>query len=92
MATTPQLDLKGHLLSLKGLTRDSTTMARFYDADSEIIAERAVTADECWSAGISGWSNFMLADGPSARALGAASVSFAPYGTNASDRPMANDL
>jgi hypothetical protein len=92
MATTPQFDLKGHLLSLKGLTRESTTMARFYDADSEIIAERAVTADECWSAGSSCWSNFMLADGPSAKALGAASVSFVLPHTNASAGPTVGDL
>ena len=76
MATTPQFDLKGHLLSLQGLTRESTKMARFYNANHKVIAERAVTADECWSAGSSCWSNFMLADGPSAQVLGAASVCF----------------
>jgi hypothetical protein len=76
MATSPQFDLKGYLLNLSGLTRESTKMARFYDADRELIAEQAVTADECWSAGSSCWSNFMLADGPSAQALGAASVCF----------------
>jgi hypothetical protein len=41
MATTPQFDLKGHLLSLQGLTRESTKMARFYDANHKVIAERA---------------------------------------------------
>jgi hypothetical protein len=51
-------------------------MARFYDADHQVIAERPVTAAECWNAGGSCWSNFMLADGPSAQALGAASVCF----------------
>ena len=95
MATSPQFDLKGHLLNLSGLTRESTKMARFYDADRELIAEQAVTADECWSASNSCWSNFLLADGASAKALGAASVSFvAPPIThiNVSDRPAVSDL
>jgi hypothetical protein len=78
MATTPQFDLKGHLLSLHGLTPESTKMARFFDANRILIAERPVTAAECWNAGASCWSNFMLADGPTARRLGAASVCFAP--------------
>jgi len=90
MATTPQFDLKGHLLSLQGLTRESTTQARFYDADHDLIAEQAVTADECWSASNSCWSNFLLADGASAKALGATSVSFVHI--NVSDRPAACDL
>jgi hypothetical protein len=92
MATTPQFDLKGHLLSLCGLTRESTTMARFYDADHQVIAEREVTADECWSASSSCWSNVMLADGPSAQGLGAASVCFIPAGASASDRATISDL
>jgi hypothetical protein len=71
MATTaPQFDLKGYMLSLYGLTRESTKRARFFDANHEVIAERAVTADECWSASGACWSNFMLADGRSARELG----------------------
>ena len=92
MATTPQFDLKGHLLSIYGLTRESTKMARFYDANHKLVAERAVTADECWSAGNSCWSNFMLADGASAQALGAASVCFISAGASASDRPTITDL
>jgi hypothetical protein len=77
--TTPQFDLKGHILSLYGLTRESTKMARFYDASGQIIAERAVTADECWHAGCPAcWSNCLLADGTSAHSLGAASVCFVP--------------
>jgi hypothetical protein len=81
MATTsPQFDLKGHLLSLRGLTPKSTKMARFFDANHILIAERPVTAAECWNAGASCWSNFMLADGPTARALGAASVCFISEG------------
>ncbi len=92
MATTPQFDLKDHLLSLQGLTRESTKMARFYDANHMVIAELAVTADECWSAGSSYWSNFMLADGPTARALGAASVCFISEGTSVSDRPTISGL
>ena len=80
MATTAQqFDLKGHILSLYGLTRESTKMARFFDANGRVIAERAVTADECWYAGCPAyWSNVLLADGPSARSLGAASVCFVP--------------
>jgi hypothetical protein len=92
MATTPQFDLKGHLLSLQGLTRESTKMARFYDANHKLIAERTVTADECWSAGNSCWSNFLLADGASAQSLGAASVCFISAGMSASDRPTITDL
>jgi hypothetical protein len=92
MAMTPQFDLKGHLLSLSGLTRESTKMARFYDADHQVIAERPVTAAECWNAGGSCWSNFMLADGPTARALGAASVCFISAGASASDRATITDL
>ncbi len=92
MAMTPQFDLKGHILSLSGLTRESTKMARFYDADHQVIAERPVTAAECWNAGGSCWSNFMLADGPTARALGAASVCFISAGASASDRPTITDL
>jgi hypothetical protein len=76
MATAPQFDLKGHLLSLYGLSRESTMMARFFDTNGEVIADRGVTADECWSASGACWSNFMLADGKSALALGAASVCF----------------
>ena len=34
MAMTPQFDLKGHLLSLRGLTPESTKMARFYRRES----------------------------------------------------------
>jgi len=79
MATTsPQFDLKSYLLSLHGLTPKSTKMARFFDANHILIAERPVTAAECWYAGGPYWSNFMLADGPTARSLGAASVCFVP--------------
>jgi hypothetical protein len=90
--TTAQFDLKGHLLSLHGLTRESTKMARFFDASGRVIAERAVTADECWHCGGSCWSNFMLADGSTARELGAASVCFILAGEAPSHRPTINDL
>jgi hypothetical protein len=78
MATTAQqFDLKGHILSLYGLIRASTKVARFYDASGRVLAELPVTADECWYAGCPGcWSNFMLADGPTARGVGASSASF----------------
>jgi len=92
MATIPQFDLKGHLLSLQGLTRESTKMARFFDASGKLIAERAVTADECWSASGACWSNFMLADGKSARALGAASGCFILDGQEDKLRPHVNDI
>jgi hypothetical protein len=80
MATTAQqFDLKGHILSLYGLTRESTRMARFFDASGRLIAERAVTADECWYPSCPAyWSNFLLADGPTSRSLGAASVYCVP--------------
>jgi hypothetical protein len=91
--TTPQFDLKGHLLSLHGLTPESTKMARFYDANHQVVAERAVTADECWYAGGAYWSNFMLADGPTARGLGAASVCFVLDSNNVDNlRPHPNEL
>jgi len=52
MATTAQqFDLKGHILSLYGLTRESTRMGRFFDATGRLRAERAVPADECWYPG-----------------------------------------
>jgi hypothetical protein len=92
MATTPQFDLKGHLLSLYGLYRESTMMARFFDSNGEVIADRKVTADECWSASGACWSNFMLADGKSARAVGAASGCFILGGQKDKLRPHVNDL
>jgi len=91
--TTPsQFDLKGHLLSLHGLTPKSTKMARFYDTNHLVIAERPVTAAECWYAGGSYWSNFMLADGPTARSLGAASACYVPTGDVDGQRPAGDDL
>jgi hypothetical protein len=77
--TTPQFDLKSHILSLYGLTRESTKTARFFDTSGRLIAERAVTADECWYPSCPAyWSNFLLADGPTSRSLGAASACFVP--------------
>ena len=92
MAATPQFDLKGHLLSLHGLTPELTKMARFYDTNHLVIAEQPVAADECWYAGGSYWSNFMLADGPTARTLGAASACYVPTGNVDRQRPAADDL
>ena len=76
--THSQFDLKGHLLSLHGLTPESTKMARFYDANHLVVAEKPVTAAECWSVTGSYWSNFLLADSKTAQALGAASVCYVP--------------
>ena len=78
--TTPmqRFDLKNHLLSLYGLTPESTKMARFYDANHLVIAEKPVTAAECWNVSGSYWSNFLLADSKTAQALGAASVCYVP--------------
>ena len=94
MATTsPQFDLKGHLLSLQRshpqINQDGAVLST---PNHILIAERPVTAAECWNAGGSCWSNFMLADGPTAQALGAASVCFISAGASASDRPTITDL
>jgi hypothetical protein len=80
MATTPlqHFDLKSHLLSLYGLTPESKKMARFFDANSLVIAEQPVTAAECWNVTGAYWSNFLLADCKQARVLGAASVCYIP--------------
>ena len=58
-------------MSLYGLTPESTKMARFFDANSLVIAEQPVTAAECWNVTGAYWSNFLLADCKQARVLGA---------------------
>src|ERR1035437_4380136 len=97
MATAPQFDLKGHLLSLYGLSRESTMMARFFDTNGEVIADRGVTADECWSASGACWSNFMLADGnprvlwapaPSTSFWTAKETNFGPTSTTSDPKPI----
>lgn len=73
-------DLYTQLLALRGMTWNTERMARFYktlsDGSSMLIAEAPVTARECWSFSNGNWSLFALADGPTARSLGADSVSF----------------
>lgn len=66
-------DLYLHLLKLRGMDWDTKKKARFYQDCAEgriLIAEEYVTARECWD--FNGyWSLFHLADGPTARRLGA---------------------
>ena len=73
-------DLYTDLLALRGMTWDTERMARFYktmsDGSAFMICEAPVTARECWSFSNGNWSLFALADGPTARSLGADSVSF----------------
>lgn len=73
-------NLRNHLIALSGLTKESTKMARFYDQNHRLIAEQPVTADECFNtlAVPCYWSNFYLADGPTARRLGAFSAAYVP--------------
>lgn len=68
------MNLYDHLLALRNMTRQTTRMARFYRGD-EVICETTVTAEECWN--YDGfWSTFRLADGPTARRLGATSARY----------------
>jgi len=63
-----------------GVTPECTKLARFYDRNHKLIAELPITADEAFttSAVPCYWSNFRLADGPTARSLRAYSAAFVP--------------
>ena len=50
--TASRLESKGRLLSLYGLTRAPTKMARFYDDGGRVLAELPVTAKEFWLRGL----------------------------------------
>jgi hypothetical protein len=70
--------MKDHLLKLNGLTRQSTKTARFWDAQHNLIAEREVTADECFDVSRcpSYWSLHALAACRDAQELHAAAASW----------------
>ena len=64
-------------LDLHHMNPSTLKLARFWAADHRLIAEREVTAAECWNPSCPAfWSLFQLADGPTARSLGAAYAAF----------------